>query len=157
MRAPHGRGPGLVFHDGGRRDHMALRLGVYVSMQDLSKVKAYLQRQWAKIMMGGLSAKDFVFAKEVSGSSLSRARLKAQGVVSLAASHPDLQKFEYNLSNVNYRLVGATLDTFSADGNVISVPTEFRDNVKYIVVESADINTNIKGFKFETPLIIEVK
>ena len=99
----------------------------------------------------------FVYAKEVSGSSLSRARLKAQGIVSLSASHPDLQKFEYKLSNVNYRLVGATTDTFSVEGNVISVPTEFRDNVKYIVVESADINTNIKGFKFETPLIIEVK
>ena len=99
----------------------------------------------------------FVYAKEVSGGSLSRARLKAQGIVSLAAAHPDLQKFEYKLSNVSYRLVGASTDIFSAEGNVISVPTEFRDNVKYIAVESADINTNIKGFKFETPLIIEVK
>ena len=93
----------------------------------------------------------------MSGGSLSRARLKAQGIVSLAAAHPDLQKFEYKLSNVSYRLVGASTDIFSAEGNVISVPTEFRDNVKYIAVESADINTNIKGFKFETPLIIEVK
>uniref|UniRef100_A0A7I4D3U3 DNA polymerase zeta catalytic subunit n=1 Tax=Physcomitrium patens TaxID=3218 RepID=A0A7I4D3U3_PHYPA len=33
--------------------------------QDLSQVKAYLQRQWGKIISGRVSLRDFVFAKEV--------------------------------------------------------------------------------------------
>ncbi|KAG0605129.1 hypothetical protein M758_9G034000 [Ceratodon purpureus] len=33
--------------------------------QDLSQVKAYLQRQWGKIVSGRVSLRDFVFAKEV--------------------------------------------------------------------------------------------
>lgn len=40
-------------------------LKILFTTKDLSKVKQYLQRQWKKIMMGGLTAKDFVFAKEV--------------------------------------------------------------------------------------------
>ena len=34
---------------------------------DLSAVRAYLQRQWTKILAGRVSLQDFVFAKEVSG------------------------------------------------------------------------------------------
>lgn len=33
--------------------------------QDLSKIKAYLVRQWTKQRAGQLTAKDFIFAKEV--------------------------------------------------------------------------------------------
>jgi hypothetical protein len=34
---------------------------------DLSAVRAYLQRQWTKILAGRVSLQDFVFAKEASG------------------------------------------------------------------------------------------
>lgn len=33
--------------------------------QDLSRVKAYCETQWAKFVMGSLSPQDFIFAKEV--------------------------------------------------------------------------------------------
>lgn len=33
--------------------------------RDLSVVRSYLQRQWAKILAGRVSLEDFVFAKEV--------------------------------------------------------------------------------------------
>jgi DNA polymerase zeta len=33
--------------------------------QDLSKVKAYLYKQWTKILSGRISVQDFIFCKEV--------------------------------------------------------------------------------------------
>lgn len=38
--------------------------------RDLSAVRSYLQRQWAKILAGSVSLQDFVFAKEVSSPPL---------------------------------------------------------------------------------------
>ncbi|KAL5783696.1 hypothetical protein ACOSP7_008725 [Xanthoceras sorbifolium] len=40
-------------------------LRLFFEHQDISEVKAYLQRQWTRILSGRVSLQDFVFAKEV--------------------------------------------------------------------------------------------
>lgn len=44
---------------------MEKSLRLFFEHQDISEVKAYLQRQWSRISSGRVSLKDFVFAKEV--------------------------------------------------------------------------------------------
>ena len=44
---------------------------------DLSAVRAYLQRQWTKILAGRVSLQDFVFAKEASGRPVVAASVAA--------------------------------------------------------------------------------
>ncbi|KAF9605351.1 hypothetical protein IFM89_016486 [Coptis chinensis] len=44
---------------------MEQSLRLFFEHQDISKVKAYLQRQWTRILAGRVSLHDFVFAKEV--------------------------------------------------------------------------------------------
>jgi DNA polymerase zeta len=44
---------------------MEKSLRLFFEHQDISEVKAYLQRQWSRIFSGRVSLKDFIFAKEV--------------------------------------------------------------------------------------------
>ncbi|GAV63152.1 LOW QUALITY PROTEIN: DNA_pol_B domain-containing protein/DNA_pol_B_exo1 domain-containing protein/zf-C4pol domain-containing protein, partial [Cephalotus follicularis] len=44
---------------------MEKSLRLFFEHQDISEVKAYLQRQWTRILSGRVSLEDFVFAKEV--------------------------------------------------------------------------------------------
>jgi DNA polymerase zeta len=63
---------------------MEKSLRLFFEHQDISEVKAYLQRQWSRIFSGRVSLKDFIFAKEVRlgtystrGSSLPPAAIVA--------------------------------------------------------------------------------
>ncbi|KAK2640409.1 hypothetical protein Ddye_028204 [Dipteronia dyeriana] len=47
-------------------------LKLFFELQDIYEVKAYLQRQWTRILSGRISLQDFVFAKEVRLGSYSR-------------------------------------------------------------------------------------
>ncbi|XP_051144572.1 DNA polymerase zeta catalytic subunit [Andrographis paniculata] len=44
---------------------MEQSLRIYFESQDIDKVKAYLLRQWTRILSGRVSLQDFIFAKEV--------------------------------------------------------------------------------------------
>jgi hypothetical protein len=99
----------------------------------------------------------FLYAEGTSGGVMSRTRLKADGFVNIYGTHPDLQKFKYSLSNIKYRLVGATNEVMNSNGNKISLSADQVDKVKYIVVQGADINTGSKGMVFEKPLVIQIK
>jgi hypothetical protein len=99
----------------------------------------------------------YVYAKGVSGDLISRARLKADNQLAFYATHPDLQKFNFKLSNLKYRLVGLSTELLAATGDVINIPTGNIDALRYVVVEAADINNEIKNMEFESPLVIQVK
>lgn len=99
----------------------------------------------------------YVYAKGVSGDLISRARLKADNQLAFYATHPDLQKFNFKLSNLKYRLVGLSTELLTSAGDVINIPTGNIDALRYVVVEAADINNEIKNMEFESPLVIQVK
>ena len=73
------------------------------------------------------------------------------------ATHPDLQKFNFKLSNLKYRLVGISTEPLTAADNVINIPTDKLESLRYVVIEAADINNEIKNMEFESPLVIQVK
>lgn len=99
----------------------------------------------------------FVYAKGVSGGLISQIRLKSDNKLSFYATHPDLQKFNFKLTNLKYRLVGLSTELLTAAGDVINIPTDNIEALRYVVVEAADINNEIKNMEFESPLVIQVK
>lgn len=99
----------------------------------------------------------FIYAKDVSGDVISRVRLKADNKLVLYATHPDLQKFNFRLSNLKYRLVGLSTEQKTSSSETINIPTDNLEALRYIVVEAADINNEIKNMEFESPLVIQVK
>lgn len=99
----------------------------------------------------------YVYAKGVSGGLVSRARLKADNQLAFYATHPDLQKFNFKLSNLKYRLVGLSSELLTTSGDVINVPTGNIEALRYVVVVAADVNNEIKNMEFESPLVIQVK
>ncbi|OZJ05850.1 hypothetical protein BZG36_00882 [Bifiguratus adelaidae] len=58
---------------------METSLKILFRHQDLSQLKAYLQRQWRKILAGRVSIQDFIFAKEVKLGSYSERGLLPPG------------------------------------------------------------------------------
>ena len=99
----------------------------------------------------------FLFAEGSSGGVMSRSRLKSDGVVNVYGTHPDLQKFNFKLTNLKYRLVGASVDVLLSASNKITLNSEEIDKVKYIIIQGADINAGSKSFVFEKPLVIQIK
>lgn len=99
----------------------------------------------------------FLYAEGSSGGVMSRARLKSMASITVTGTHPDLQKFNYRLSNIKYRLVGASTEILNSASSKISLSTEQVDKVRYIIVQGADINTGSKGMVFEKPLVIQIK
>ncbi len=126
---------------------------------------------WCKFQInnatGGLLLRDsvyvqnlprpFVNAKGVSGGSIAKTRLRLNNKLSVYASHPDLQNFKYKISNLRYRLVGISNELMVSATETIELPKEGLENLRYVVVESADINNEIKNMEFESPLLIQVK
>jgi len=88
---------------------------------------------------------------------MSRSRLKSDGSVSIYGTHPDLQKFKFKLTNIKYRLLGASTDQFVSEKSKIELTTEQIDKVKYIVIQGANINIGSKDFVFGKPLVIQIK
>jgi hypothetical protein len=99
----------------------------------------------------------FLFVEGSSGGVMSRARLKSDGIINVYGNHPDLQKFNYKLTNLKYRLVGASSNVLYSTTNKITLNSEEIDKVKYIIIQGADINTVSKSFVFEKPLVIQIK
>jgi hypothetical protein len=99
----------------------------------------------------------FLFAEGSSGGTMSRSRLKSDGSVIIYGTHPDLQKFKFKLTNMKYRLLGASTELFTSENNEIKLSTEQIDKVKYIIIQGANINTGSKDFVFEKPLVIQIK
>ncbi|KAI9186318.1 hypothetical protein LWI28_016151 [Acer negundo] len=67
-------------------------LKLFFEHQDIYEVKAYLQRQWTRILSGRISLQDFVFAKEVrlgSYSTRSSSSLPPAAIVATKAMRAD--------------------------------------------------------------------
>ena len=82
---------------------------------------------------------------------------ETDGYISVYGTHPDLQKFRYSLSNIKYRLVGASTEIFNSASSKISLNSEQIEKVKYVIIEGADINTGTKGMVFDRPFVIQIK
>ncbi|KAM7264807.1 hypothetical protein ACFE04_002490 [Oxalis oulophora] len=65
---------------------MEKSLRLFFEQQNLSEVKAYLHRQWTRIISGRISLKDFIFAKEVRLGTYSSNKLSSLPPAAIVAT-----------------------------------------------------------------------
>ncbi|KAF7817900.1 DNA polymerase zeta catalytic subunit isoform X1 [Senna tora] len=119
---------------------MEQSLRLYFEHQDLLEVKTYLQRQWKRILLGRVSLKDFVFAKEVRLGSYSRriSSLPPAAIVAIKAAKVDPRAEPRYGERVPYVVIhgepGARLVDMVVDPlEVLAIDSPFRINDLYYI------------------------
>ncbi|KAL8553803.1 hypothetical protein ACS0TY_002187 [Phlomoides rotata] len=119
---------------------MEQSLKIYFETQDIDKVKAYVVRQWTKIISGRVSLQDFVFAKEVRlGTYAARASsLPPAAIVATKAMRNDPRAEPRYADRIPYVVIhgepGARLVDMVVDPlELLAVNSPFRLNDIYYI------------------------
>ncbi|XP_027350096.1 DNA polymerase zeta catalytic subunit-like isoform X2 [Abrus precatorius] len=119
---------------------MEQSLRLYFEHQDLLEVKAYLQRQWKRILSGRFSLKDFIFAKEVRLGTYSAriSSLPPAAIVATKAMRVDPRAEPRYAERVPYVVIhgepGARLVDMVVDpSEVLAIDSPFRINDLYYI------------------------
>ncbi|XP_021772931.1 DNA polymerase zeta catalytic subunit-like [Chenopodium quinoa] len=118
-------------------------LRMFFECQDISKVKAYLQRQWSRILSGRISIQDFVFAKEVrlgTYSTRASSSLPPAAIVASKAMRVDPRAEPRYAERVLYVVVhgepGARLVDMVVDPQeLLSMESPYRLNDLYYITK----------------------
>ncbi|XP_010243556.1 PREDICTED: DNA polymerase zeta catalytic subunit [Nelumbo nucifera] len=115
-------------------------LRLFFQHQDILKVKAYLQRQWTRILCGKVSLQDFVFAKEVRlGTYSARASsLPPAAIVATKAMKADPRAEPRYAERIPYVVIhgepGARLVDMVVDPmDILAIDSPFRLNDLYYI------------------------
>ncbi|ESR46579.1 hypothetical protein CICLE_v10003639mg [Citrus x clementina] len=120
---------------------MEQSLRLFFEHQDISEVKAYLQRQWTRILSGRVSLQDFVFAKEVrlgTYSTRSSSSLPPAAIVATKAMRADPRAEPRYAERVPYVVVhgdpGARLVDLVVDPlDLLAIDSPYRLNDLYYI------------------------
>ncbi|KAI6684892.1 hypothetical protein NL676_030805 [Syzygium grande] len=120
---------------------MEQSLRIYFEHQDISKVKAYLNRQWTRILSGRACLQDFVFAKEVrlgTYSTRPSSSLPPAAIVATKAMRIDPRAEPRYAERIPYVVVhgepGARLVDMVVDPmEVLAIDSPFRLNELYYI------------------------
>ncbi|KAG8363827.1 hypothetical protein BUALT_Bualt19G0062700 [Buddleja alternifolia] len=119
---------------------MEKSLRIYFESQDIDKVKAYMVRQWTRILSGRISLQDFVFAKEVRlGTYSARASsLPPAAIVATKSMRSDPRAEPRYAERVPYVVVhgepGARLVDMVVDPHqLLTINSPFRLNDIYYI------------------------
>ncbi|KAL2942036.1 DNA polymerase zeta catalytic subunit [Bienertia sinuspersici] len=118
-------------------------LKMFFEHQEISKVKAYLQRQWSRILSGRVSLQDFVFAKEVrlgTYSTRTTSSLPPAAIVASKAMRVDPRAEPRYAERVPYVVVhgepGARLVDMVVDPQeLLSIDSPYRLNDLYYITK----------------------
>ncbi|KAK0600215.1 hypothetical protein LWI29_012749 [Acer saccharum] len=116
-------------------------LKLFFEHQDIYEVKAYLQRQWTRILSGRISLQDFIFAKEVrlgSYSTRSSSSLPPAAIVATKAMRADPRAEPCYGERVLYVVIhgepGARLVDMVVDPlDLLAVDSHYRLNDLYYI------------------------
>ncbi|KAK7337781.1 hypothetical protein VNO77_18368 [Canavalia gladiata] len=119
---------------------MEQSLRLFFEHQDLLEVKAYLQRQWKRIISGRFSLKDFIFAKEVRLGTYSAriSSLPPAAIVATKAMRVDRRAEPRYAERIPYVVIhgepGARLADMVVDPlEVLAIDSPFRINDLYYI------------------------
>ncbi|KAL4478783.1 hypothetical protein ABPG73_001998 [Tetrahymena malaccensis] len=130
---------------------MKKSLNILFETKNLSKLKNYLNKQWAKILHGHVNFKDFCIAKEVKLGKYKEDRVPAHGIVGLKITEQDqLAKPKYG-ERVKYLVVQGEQKSKVKD-LVVSVPeffNKFNHQMNSLYYINRQINSSL-GRLFST-------
>lgn len=118
-------------------------LRIFFEHQDISKIRAYLERQWSRILSGRVSLQDFVFAKEVrlgTYSMRASSSLPPSAIVASKAMRADPRAEPRYAERVPYIVVhgepGARLIDMVVDPHeLLAIDSPYRLNNLYYITK----------------------
>jgi len=97
-----------------------------------------------------------IIVNEASNNKISINRIKQTKSISIGALSPDMNVYKYDISKVNYTLIGANRETKSILTHKIDLGGIDIDKLKYIIVNEVEIKTIFKEIKLSKPILIEI-
>ena len=91
-----------------------------------------------------------------SDNKISINRISQTKSISIGAFHPDMNSYKYDISKVNYTLIGANRETKSIQSGKIDLGGTDIAKLKYILINEVEIKTTSKEIKITQPLLIEI-
>jgi hypothetical protein len=91
-----------------------------------------------------------------SENKISINRISQTKSISIGAFHPDMNAYKYDISKVNYTLIGANRETKSIQSGKIDLDGIDIAKLKYILINEVEIKTTSKEIKITQPLLIEI-
>jgi len=91
-----------------------------------------------------------------SENKISMNRILQTKYVSIGALHPDMNSYKYDISKMNFTLIGASRETKTSQSGKIDLNGIDIAKLKYILINEVDIKTALKEIKIKQPLLIEI-
>jgi hypothetical protein len=97
-----------------------------------------------------------IMVNGASDNKISINRISQTKSISIGAFHPDMNAYKYDISKVNYTLIGANRETKSIQSGKIDLGGTDIAKLKYILINEVEIKTALKQIKITQPLLIEI-
>ncbi len=91
-----------------------------------------------------------------SNNALSVNRLIQTKSISVSAIHPDMSSFNYDITRVNYTIIGVNRETKTSQGAKIDLSGTDVAKIKYLLINEVDIKTTVKQINLKEPVLIEI-
>jgi hypothetical protein len=112
------------------------------------------------LLMDSLYVQDIptpqIIVNGASDNKISLNRILQTKSISIGAFHPDMNVYKYDISKVNYTLIGANRETKSVQSGKIDLGGIDIAKLKYILINEVEITTALKEIKLTQPLLIEI-
>ena len=97
-----------------------------------------------------------IMVNGASENKISMNRILQTKYVSIGALHPDMNSYKYDISKMNFTLIGASRETKTSQSGKIDLNGIDIAKLKYILINEVDIKTALKEIKIKQPLLIEI-
>ena len=97
-----------------------------------------------------------ILASNVSANKISKSRLLQQKSLRITATHPDMDNFNYDITDIKAKFIGFDSELKSIEGANIPLTVEQLEKVKYIQIKEVKVQTSVRNFTISEPLIIEI-
>ncbi len=113
-----------------------------------------------RVLQDSIYVQDIPFPKilvvNASSNKISKARLSQEKGFRITAMHPKMDNFNYNVKNVKVTLIGIDNKATTYQGAMVPLSMEQLEMAKYIQINEVVVQTTVKNFTIQEPLIIEI-
>ena len=99
----------------------------------------------------------FILVEGSSDRTISIARLNATKRIDFRAVHHEMPNFNYEITSMKLRLVGADESSKEITGSSINLTSEQLSKLQYVVVDKVSVQTQVKLIQYQEPIVIQIK
>jgi hypothetical protein len=71
--------------------------------------------------------------------------------------HPEMPNFNYEITSMSVRLVGATETAQEVAGSSVNLTPEQLAKLQYVVIDRVSVQTQVKLIQYQEPIVIQIK